>query len=575
MPDEPFDRAEFVTYFRDEAEELLHRIDGDVLQLEGSVATGVAKAETVNSLFRALHTIKGNAAMLGFGDVSALAHGLESLCDLLRTGRLQLSSASVDLLFSGRDYLSALIAAPGEGGAPAGLGAFLDRLHALTDPRVPEDGDAASFEADVARMLAAQAPNDDAPVAMPAGVRRPTIRVDIERLDHLLNLVGELVVNRTRITDIAAALARANGEDPLHKALLESAALLARTSAEIQESLMKVRMVPIGRVFERFPRMVRDVAKARGKDVHLEMNGTQTELDKTIVDEIGEPLMHLLRNCIDHGIETPLEREAAQKPREGTIFINAYHAGNQIVIEMRDDGAGVDTERVRARAISLGLVGRDERPTDQELVELIFRPGFSTAEVVSEVSGRGVGMDVVQKTVKRLKGMFSVTSERGKGTRFEIKLPLTLAIISALLVRVGKELYAIPLDAVLESQRVEIGEIRTLRGNEVVTLRGAIVPLIRVAEFFELPAARDPEKAMAVIVNVRGRQIGLVVDAFEGEQEIVIKPLSDVVGRIPGISGATILGSGAISLILDVHALVADAYAGGRIARADLAASET
>jgi len=308
--------------------------------------------------------------------------------------------------------------------------------------------------------------------------------------------------------------------------------------------------------------------------VRLQIAGASTELDKTIVDDIGEPLMHLLRNCVDHGIESPSIREATGKPRTGTISLNAYHAGNQIVIEMSDDGAGIDRERVRSRAVAAGITARDERLSDQELVDLILRPGFSTADAVSDLSGRGVGMDVVVKTVARLKGLFQVRSEPGLGTYFEIKLPLTLAIISALLVRVGKELYAIPLDAVTESQRVEIGDIRTVRGNEVVTLRDEIVPLIRVADVFGLPAPRDPEKAMAVIVSIQGRHVGLVVDAFEGEQEIVIKPLSDVVGRIPGISGATILGSGAISLILDVHGLVSNAYAGGKIARTELTASE-
>lgn len=553
MADEPFDRAEFVTYFRDEAEELLHRIDADVLQLEGCVASGAPTAEIVNALFRALHTIKGNAAMLGFAEIAEVAHGLESLCDLLRTGRIELSASCIELLFSGRDLLTAFVAASASSSPPpTGHAAFLERLSAFTQTRP-------GFAAPKARESAA-------PVG--SALRKPTIRVDIERLDHLLTLVGELVVNRTRITDIAAGLARSTG-DPATKELLESVALLARTSGEIQESLMKVRMVPIGRVFDRFPRMVRDIAKARGKEVVLEIEGAQTELDKTIVDEIGEPLMHLLRNCVDHGIEAPFEREAAGKPRAGRIALNAYHAGNQIVIELHDDGAGIDRERVLARAHSEGLVRHDEQLDEQEMLELIFRPGFSTADVVSEVSGRGVGMDVVQKAVAHLKGTIAVSSEPGRGTRFAIKLPLTLAIIMALLVRVGEDLYAIPLDAVLESQRIEIDDIRTLQGSEVVTLRGAIVPLVRVAEFFGLGIPRDPEKAMVVIVNVAGRQVGLVVDAFAGEQEIVIKPLSDVVGRIPGISGATILGSGAIALILDVHSLVADAHASGRLPRAE------
>jgi two-component system chemotaxis sensor kinase CheA len=569
MPDE-LDRAEFVAAFRDEAEDLLGRIEARSLELERHAASGTFDAEVVNELFRALHTLKGNAAMLGFTDLAALAHGLESLCDRVRSQRV-VSTESVELLFTGRDLLSALLAAPAGARAPLGLAEILERVDAHANP-AQDDGDA--FEADIARMLAERAEIKTPVPKLPLQTgRRPTIRVDIERLDALLNLIGELVVNRTRISEIAASLAQADRDGPIAKALSESASLLSRTAGEIQESLMRIRMVPIGQVFDRFPRLVRDVAKARQKEVELEMSGTKTELDKTIVDEIGEPLMHLLRNCIDHGIESPQERETAGKPRCGKITLNAYHEGNQVLIEIADDGAGIDLERVRARAHALGLVGLQDQLTDQEIVELIFAPGFSTADEISEVSGRGMGMDVVKKSVTRLKGHLEVDTERGRGTRFTIKLPLTLAIITALLVRVGRERYALPLDSVVESQRVEIGEIRTLYGNDVLMLRGEIVPLVRVAESFGLDTPRDPEKAMVVIVSVQGRQIGLVVDAFEGEQEIVIKPLSNVVGRIPGISGATILGSGAIALILDIHALVGDAYASGKVARAEYSAA--
>jgi two-component system chemotaxis sensor kinase CheA len=413
-----------------------------------------------------------------------------------------------------------------------------------------------------------------------------TIRVDIERLDALLNLVGELVINRTRISDIANTLERLMNDKatvagrgtmgaqhgiiaPLAKDLADSAALLARTTNEIQESIMKVRMVPIGQVFDRFPRLVRDVAKARGKEVQLVISGAETDLDKTIVDEVGEPLMHLLRNSVDHGIEPPDVRQQRGKQRAGTIALNAYHEGNQIIIEVTDDGGGIDLEKVRARGIKQGLISSEDRLSDRELIELIFTPGFSTAEVISDVSGRGVGMDVVKKNITSLKGIFDVDSVAGQGTRFTIKLPLTLAIIQALLIRVVDELYAIPLDSVIESQRVEMPDVRTVHGNEVITLRGQVVPLVRVADFFQLGGQRDPEKVMIVIVGLQGKQVGLVVDSFEGEQEIVIKPLSDVVGRIPGISGATILGNGSISLIIDVHSLVSEAHLSGKAARAE------
>lgn len=639
MSDDLFDRSEFVSYFRDEAEELLQQIDADLLQLEDFVSSGRADSELVNSLFRALHTIKGSAGMLQFTDVQNVAHRLENLCDLLRKERMPLSESCVDILFGGRDFLTDLIDAAVHGKeTPAGLNDFIGRVDSFVaiyeetsnviegttsdisfddasaaeeEQEVSED-DIAAFEAAVwkqveearaaqglnvqaapaAAVQEAEAPkvaprNTDAP-AKPKAEKRAsahqTIRVDIERLDLLLNLVGELVINRTRISDIAATLERAmtdkngaaahlNGEAkallPLAKELADSSALLARTTNEIQESIMKVRMVPIGQVFDRFPRMVRDVAKARGKEVQLVISGAETDLDKTIVDEVGEPLMHLLRNCVDHGIESPEERERRGKPRHGTIALNAYHEGNQIIIEVTDDGNGIDLERVRTRGIKQGLIGSDDRLSDREIIELIFTPGFSTAEVISDVSGRGVGMDVVKKNITRLKGVFDVNTVPGAGTTFTIKLPLTLAIIQALLVRVVDELYAIPLDSVIESQRIEMQDVRTVHGNEVITLRGQVVPLVRVADFFELGGERDPEKVMIVIVGLQGRQVGLVVDSFQGEQEIVIKPLSDVVGRIPGISGATILGNGSISLIIDVHSLVSEAYASGRVARAE------
>jgi len=618
VSEEFFDRTEFVQYFKDETDELLQTIDSALLRLESYVDADRIDSEIVNELFRAMHSIKGSAGMLGFTEVQELAHRLESVFDLLRKDRMPLSQQSIDLLFEGRDILMALIRAlTGEAIIPEGVESYLERLEsfsslyeataAIVESENDKSGDGgeerldaseeeiAAFEAEVARLLA----NGDgsippqlatAPVPASAPTRSETrqeqrralsqtIRVDIERLDALLSLVGELVINRTRISDIATTLARSLGDfkdngvrsviEPLAKELADSASLLARTTNEIQEGIMKVRMVPIGQVFERFPRMVRDLSKARKKEVRLEIHGAETDLDKTVVDEIGEPLMHLIRNCVDHGIEEAEERRAAGKPEIGTIRLNAYHEGNQIIIEVGDDGRGINLARVREKGIRQGLISESDKLSDREIMELIFHPGFSTAEKVTDISGRGVGMDVVKKNITRLKGIFDIESVEGVGTTFTIKLPLTLAIIQALLVRVGGELYSIPLDSVIESQRVEMSEVRTVHGNEVITLRGTIVPLLRIGEFFNLGTERDPEKVMIVIVNMQGRQVGLVVDSFQGEQEIVIKPLSDVIGRISGISGATILGNGSISLIIDVHSLVSEAYASGRMARAE------
>ncbi len=647
-----FDRTEFVQYFRDETEELLQSIDSDLLRLEGYVDTKALDPEIVNSLFRALHTIKGSAGMLEFVAVQQIAHKLENIFDLLRKDRMPLTEGGINLLFEGRDVLTALVRVAVAGGeAPGGVDDYVQRLDAFAEiydstaqviegPRGEADDEetlapvdderVAAFQAEVERMLAeanAKQPAPAAPAvdlddaqaavdaflslspiaavaaesavapaprewpAQPAVAAAPaqqdhkrvgvaknqTIRVDIERLDLLLNLVGELVINRTRISDIASTLGRelgnkggaGRGMAALAKDLSESSALLARTTNEIQESIMKVRMVPIGQVFDRFPRTVRDLAKARGKEIRLEIFGADTDLDKTIVDEVGEPLMHLVRNCIDHGIEAPAVREARGKPRHGTIKLNAYHEGNQVILEISDDGAGIDLQRVREKAIRNGVIDENDRLSDREIIELIFTPGFSTADQVTDVSGRGVGMDVVKKNILRLKGVFDVDSVQGEGTTFTMKMPLTLAIIQALMVRVADELYSIPLDAVIESQRIDASDLRTVHGGEVITLRGQVVPLIRVGEFFRLGAPRDPDKVMIVIVGLQGRQVGLVVDSFQGEQEIVIKPLSDVIGRIAGISGATILGNGSISLIIDVHSLVASAYGSGRATRAE------
>jgi two-component system chemotaxis sensor kinase CheA len=624
--DDFFDRTEFVQYFRDETEEILQTIDSELLRLERFVDTGTIDIEIVNALFRGLHTVKGSAGMLDFKAVQEVAHKLENLFDLLRKDRMPLSEACINLLFEGRDILTDLVhAAVDSGEAPAGVPEFVARLDAFASvyestavaidgkPREPKaaapdvraPADAAqvdAFEAEIALLLAAASAPGPKPVpaapaavapsvpaivkpsvasaapAVAANAKNQTIRVDIERLDMLLNLVGELVINRTRISDIASTLARnvSDGYEKtdvssLAKDLAESSALLARTTNEIQESIMKVRMVPIGTVFDRFPRMVRDLAKTRQKEVTLELNGGDTDLDKTIVDEVGEPLMHLVRNCVDHGIEEPHVRAANGKPRAGVLQLNAYHEGNQVIVEIVDDGGGIPLDKVRARAIKQGLMTETDRPSDREIMEFIFAPGFSTAEQVTDISGRGVGMEIVKKNIVRLNGVFEVDSVLGKGTKFTIKLPLTLAIIQALLVRVADELYSIPLDAVIESQRIGADSVRTVHGSEVITLRGQVVPLIRVGEFFGLGNPRNPDKVMIVIVSVQGRQVGLVVDSFQGEQEIVIKPLSDVIGAIAGISGATILGNGSISLILDVHSLVSTAHSARGSARAQLA----
>jgi two-component system, chemotaxis family, sensor kinase CheA len=550
--EEPFDRAELLRYFKDESDELLQQIDADLLRLEPLAASSRSDPETINSLFRALHTIKGSGGMLELGDVSTFSHKLENVCDLVRNGSLPLSSVLIEMLFEGRDLLTALIRAGTDGTPQPNSAGFAERLETIVLRHSHSD-------AEEAQQLSPGATST-------AGKARPrTIRVDIARLDVLLDLVGELVITKNRIAQITTLLTRSEGQDPakLIAELNTAAALLARTSTDLQEAVMHSRMVRIAGVFERFPRVVRDLAKSRGKEIELTIEGAETDLDKTIVDEIGEPLMHLVRNCVDHGIESPKRRRECGKDPTGKIELRAAHEGNSVVVQIRDDGGGVDLERVRERGVALGLISADAEQTERELLELLFVPGFSTARSVSELSGRGVGMDVVRRAIGRLSGTLEVASRPGLGTTFTIRLPLTLAILGALLVRIAGELYAIPLDAVSESLRLESTQIARSESGETILHRDHLLPIIRGAEFFELvDLPGETETVLVVVLRAANREVGLIVDEFVGDQEIVVKPLSELVGPIAGIAGGTILGDGSIALILDPNALVSEVHRG-------------
>lgn len=397
------------------------------------------------------------------------------------------------------------------------------------------------------------------PTAGEGNTQVHTIRVDTVRMDNLINLVGEMVITRTRLVQIGLDLKDQHRMDSLVNNLNETNVYLGRLMNDLQESVMRLRMVPIGTVFSRFPRLVRDLARKTGKEIDLALKGEDTELDKTVVEVIGDPLMHLIRNSVDHGIETPEDRRAAGKPEGGTITLDAYHEGNHIAILVSDDGKGLPLHKIRQKAIERGLISDREELSERDIANLIFLPGFSTADKVTDISGRGVGMDVVKRALNNLGGMIDINTRQGQGTTFTIRLPLTLAIIQALLVEVGTEIYAVPLSSVLETLLVDRKEIKTVGGLPMVQLRGNTLPLISLQEKFDLPAPETPsEEVFVVVVGLGDKALGLIVDGLRGQQEIVIKSLGDFLNNLPGIAGATILGDGKVTLILDIGSLIQD-----------------
>lgn len=376
-----------------------------------------------------------------------------------------------------------------------------------------------------------------------------TVRVDIERLDNLMNLVSELIIVKNGLETV----------ENKNQNMNEQVEYLERITTNLHDAVMKVRMVPIERVFNRFPRLIRDLSRKLNKTIELHMSGEDTELDRTVIDEIGDPLVHLIRNAGDHGLETPQERVAAGKPEKGNVYLDAYQDGNNVVIEVGEDGRGIDVSKIKNKALNTGTISRDQADamTDQDIIDLLFRPSFSTADKISDVSGRGVGLDVVKTKIEALGGDVEVKTELGKGSKFIIRLPLTLAIIQALMVEIGSEKYAIPLNSIQNIEDVKINNIKYIQNQEVINLRGHVIPIIRLDGLLNVENAKEKEESLTVvIVNKGDKQAGFVVDGLIGQQEIVIKTLGKYLTNIRLIAGSTILGDGEVALILDVNSLV-------------------
>lgn len=538
------DFKELIKEYIEDALEFVDEFDALLLQLEKGVGGEPDKAALAEILSQ-LHTFKGNSGMMGFSHLQKYTHTLEDLFKALQSGNMNLDEDVTEFFMQSANVIRGSISqlSPESNSEPE----LNDEVVSL-ELFISKKSDAASSSSsEVAFSASKEAIN-------PFAQKTNVIKVDFERMDNLLNLMGELVIHRTRLGKIDAEVSEALDGKGVSIELSDTLEQMGKVSTELHEAIMKVRMLPIKMVFMRFSRLVRDIAKEKGKEIDIEFQGQETELDKTVIDEIGEPLMHLVRNSIDHGIEPPEEREKSGKPRHGTLIISAQQESSHIIITVEDDGRGIDEERLRKKAVNSGMLTKEEA-SQRDLVELIFLPGLSTAEKVSEVSGRGIGMDVVKKSLARINGSVEVETEKNIGTRFTIKLPLTLAIISVLMVETSGEQYAIPLASVVESIKVDRKEIHEVNHREVTKVRDRILPLLRLSDMFDLPHTMNGDKDYVVIVQSAVGQVGLIVDSLLGRQEIVIKALDDYIGDSKGVAGATILGDGKVVLILDPTSL--------------------
>lgn len=660
--------------FLGEAEEIIEKLNLDLVALGDNADRGDSDPEILNGIFRGAHSIKGLSGMFGFDDITELAHHMENLLDSLRLGKVPLNSELVEILFDGLETLSRLVHGKGESesfsfdvtplvrrinafmssGPEQGVDLFANLeidpeiLNVLTEYeehrllenlnkghnllRVKATFSLASFDQDLAevtdqlkkrgevistlpcvgdisdriafqilvgssqtaeeiRTLLARedisvdhlgggnvrpssvAKDLDAPAAVDESREADaaetslrsisrTVRVDIGKLDSLMNIVGELVLSKGMIGTIAERL-KAEKERELAMDLLKATRTLERRLDELQKGVMEVRMVPVGQLFEKMSRIVRRVASEQGKKVALDVRGADTELDKLIMEDLADPLMHIIRNAIDHGIEPAAERLSAGKPEKGAICLWASQKGNHVVIEVRDDGRGIDPERVRRKAVQKGLVNEGVELPREDIYDLIFTPGFSTRDEVSDLSGRGVGMDVVKNNISALSGMIEIDSRVGEGTAMIITLPITLAIIKALIVNACGKTYAIPISSVLETFMLESSAIRTIERREVVELRQSTLPLLRLSEVFGLSEATGRgRRSFVTVVGLAEKRLGIVVDELVGQQDVVIKSLGNALSFVRGIAGAADLGNQKTILVLDVGGLMSETLRG-------------
>ncbi|MBV5338870.1 MAG: chemotaxis protein CheA [Deltaproteobacteria bacterium] len=602
MPPIDCEDQELLDGFLAETTELLEKLDDDLITLEKDSDD----TELMNRIFRSIHTIKGASSFLGFDLLVKVAHKTEDVLNRLRKGELVVTPEIMDVILEATDLVKILVSDIKAGdiqereteGTINKLLPFLTVAAAAvvqpplqpttaTEPVVTPPSVTPSSEPAAAPEAVADSAPSQPPGAAPLPVPKPaadapkktapppkpvqgkgggddlsdntTVRVDVKRLDDLMNQVGELVLERNRMIQINQDLQQneVNRVD-FNEDFGKLTKRMSFVTSELQMQVLKMRMLPVEKVFKKFPRIVRSMSRDLGKEVDLQIVGEETELDRSVVDEIGDPLIHLIRNAMDHGLETPEERLAAGKSRGGTLVLAAVHEGNQIIISIKDDGRGIDTERVGRKAIEKGLITEEQFTAmgQREVFDLLFLPGFSTKEKATDLSGRGVGMDVVKTNIKKLNGLIEIKSTKGAGSEFILRLPLTLAIIQSLLVEVVGEIYSIPLSSVLETIRVDQRKFHLIGGQEVLKLRDIVLPLIRLQKVFNVqPRGETEDFCYVVVVGAAEKRMGLVVTRLVGQQEVAIKSLGNYLANIPGIAGSTILGDGRVALIIDPVAM--------------------
>ncbi|MBK9129364.1 MAG: chemotaxis protein CheA [Phycisphaerales bacterium] len=561
------DEREHLQGFLDEAAEHMDAIESGLLAVESNPGD----TNQLNELFRPFHTIKGIAGFLNLRDVNRLTHEIETILDLGRRSEMQITAAVVDLIFTAVDSLKLqlaemrnYLAAPS--GGPCPQPDIRQVMYALrcaaagqySGESAPSGRTGSTPSGAGGSVAVAASGSDDAEAsarrmggaeAGKSAALDHSIRVDTSKLDTLVDAVGELVIAQSMVG--LSEIIRTDEK------LARNVSQVTKIVRDVQETAMAMRMVPIGATFQKMRRLVRDVSRKAGKQVELVISGEETELDKNVIQQISDPLVHMVRNAVDHGIETPDQRCAAGKPEVGQVSLNAFHQGDCIVIEIRDDGRGLDREKLIAKAIEKGLVSPDDHLTDQQAFALIFAPGFSTAEQVTDISGRGVGMDVVRRNVEQLRGKIDIQSQLGVGSTFSIRLPLTLAIIDGMLVRVGTERLIIPTILIEQSLRPERRQITSVqKRGQMVQVRGELCPLIQLGALFGYCPPVDPCGSLVVIVQCETTKIALVVEELIGQQQVVIKTLGERFKGIRGVSGAAILGDGRVGLILEPSGLL-------------------